>query len=322
MRSSLHRVSDPPGQAPLPELRDGDVVLRARPAPGAGAGDGPGVDFAVEVAGAEVGWAELRPTEPGAGRVTLFLAQQHRGSGVATRAGVLLLSYAYDVLGLVRVEAHVDQGDLRALRLAGRVGFRREGVMRSRGLTGDARRDTVLLARLASDPQPGTREAFFGMLNASLPRKRVIAQGVVRDGSGRVLLCEQTYKPEWDLPGGVVEPSESPRTAARREVLEELGLDLEPVRLLAVNWLPPWFAWDDACTFLFDLGQQPDGLRGRLALQPTEIRAVHWCDRSTVAHRASRATAVVLDRLWDRLWDPLGDSDGGPLYLEAGADPR
>lgn len=33
----------------------------------------------------------------------------------------------------------------------------------------------------------------------------------------------------WSLPGGVVEPNESPADAARREVLEELALNLSPV---------------------------------------------------------------------------------------------
>ena len=41
----------------------------------------------------------------------------------------------------------------------------------------------------------------ISILNARLPRKRTIAQGVLRDPEGRVLLCELSYKKEWDLPG-------------------------------------------------------------------------------------------------------------------------
>lgn len=230
------------------------------------------------------------------------------GEPPAVDALLATVADAFERRALVRVEALVPTADLASLRAAGRAGLRREGVVRG------AASDLVLLARLAGDPQPGTAEGFFGMLNASLPRKRAIAQGVIRHRDGRVLLVEQTYKREWELPGGVVDPGESPRAAARREVAEELGVDLQPVRLLAVNWLPPWFAWDDACVFLFDFGRHDDGLLDRLRLQPAEISAVHWCDEPTAAARGSRSAAPVLRRLWQH--------DGAPLYLEGGADPR
>src|SRR5581483_8587882 len=60
------------------------------------------------------------------------------------------------------------------------------------------------------------------------------------DQEGRVLLVRPTYKPYWEIPGGEVEPGESPRDAARREVREELGCDVLPVGdLLVVDFLPP-----------------------------------------------------------------------------------
>ena len=52
----------------------------------------------------------------------------------------------------------------------------------------------------------------ISILNARLPKKRTIAQGVLRNPAGEVLLCELSYKKEWDLPGGVVDPGESPAT--------------------------------------------------------------------------------------------------------------
>jgi 8-oxo-dGTP pyrophosphatase MutT (NUDIX family) len=73
---------------------------------------------------------------------------------------------------------------------------------------------------------------------ASLARKRMAAGALFRDGSGRVLLVEPTYKPTWEVPGGGVEQEESPTAACRREVLEELGLDRPVGRVLAVDWVP------------------------------------------------------------------------------------
>jgi 8-oxo-dGTP diphosphatase len=57
--------------------------------------------------------------------------------------------------------------------------------------------------------------------------RRLAASAVVVDSAGRVLLVRREHEPEagcWTFPGGRVEPSESLRDAAAREVLEETGL--------------------------------------------------------------------------------------------------
>lgn len=63
-----------------------------------------------------------------------------------------------------------------------------------------------------TDPidQEAAYRSFIARLNERLPTKRVIAQGTLCNERGEVLLCELTYKREWDLPGGVVDKFESP----------------------------------------------------------------------------------------------------------------
>ncbi|MFH8223157.1 NUDIX domain-containing protein [Streptomyces sp. NPDC018057] len=75
---------------------------------------------------------------------------------------------------------------------------------------------------------------------AGLPRVLAGAATLFRDERGRVLLVEPNYRDGWTLPGGTIESDtgESPRQGARRETLEEIGLDREPGRLLAVDWVP------------------------------------------------------------------------------------
>ncbi|KAA1418406.1 NUDIX hydrolase [Mumia zhuanghuii] len=180
--------------------------------------------------------------------------------------------------------------------------MRRDGLVRRVGAP-----DQELLSRLSDDPHPGTREGFVAMLNAALPKKRAIAQALVRDDAGRVLLCELTYKREWDLPGGVVDPAESPADAVVRELREELGVEARVRGLRTVNWLPPWSAWDDAVLFVFDVESWDP--QAPLTLQPTEIAAVHWCDRELVRERATAATIELLDSL---------DDDPAETYREAG----
>jgi 8-oxo-dGTP diphosphatase len=45
------------------------------------------------------------------------------------------------------------------------------------------------------------------------------------NAAGDPLLVEPTYKDTWEIPGGLVEAGEDPRTCAMREVREELGWD-------------------------------------------------------------------------------------------------
>jgi len=75
-----------------------------------------------------------------------------------------------------------------------------------------------------------------------------------RDQEGRVLVLEPRYKPTWDMPGGGVEADESPREAARREVREEFGLDIEPGDLLAVDWVSRADDFTEVIAILFDGG--------------------------------------------------------------------
>ena len=144
-------------------------------------------------------------------------------------------------LGYWRVEAKVEPDNQDSLRVATRSGLRREGLRRVEPGFGD-RPDTashVVLARLKSDPPLSEPEAFRALLNSFLPRKRAIGQMLVRDPGGRVLLCQLTYKRDWDLPGGVVEVGESPRLAVGREIEEELGLSIKAGDLVLTDWLPP-----------------------------------------------------------------------------------
>ena len=63
----------------------------------------------------------------------------------------------------------------------------------------------------------------------------VVGAAIVRDG--RVLAARRTAPPavagRWELPGGKVEPGETPDEALVREVAEELGCTIAVVR-----WLP------------------------------------------------------------------------------------
>ena len=57
---------------------------------------------------------------------------------------------------------------------------------------------------------------------------------VIFDRTGRVLLQRRDDTGRWGLPGGSMDPGETVHAALVREVREETGLDVEPLRLVGV----------------------------------------------------------------------------------------
>jgi 8-oxo-dGTP diphosphatase len=60
------------------------------------------------------------------------------------------------------------------------------------------------------------------------------AAAIIQDEDGGVLLIRRGDGRGWSLPGGVMEPGERIAESLVREVQEETGLDVEPVRLIGV----------------------------------------------------------------------------------------
>jgi ADP-ribose pyrophosphatase YjhB (NUDIX family) len=66
------------------------------------------------------------------------------------------------------------------------------------------------------------------------PRHSVSVSAVVTDERGRVLTVRRRDNGRWEIPGGVLELDEPVPDGVRREVAEETGLDVEPLRLTGV----------------------------------------------------------------------------------------
>ena len=254
--------------------------------------------FAIEHDERLVGSVELTRDDSAGARLRWTLYAGHRGRGHAARAVRVLVDWAFadpeqGGWGLQRVEARIDPRNERGRRVATRAGLRLEGVQRVSPGMGERPDATsyAVFARLATDPPLSDPESFRSLLNSFLPRKRAISQMLVRDPEGRVLLCQLTYKRDWDLPGGVVEVGESPQVAVQREVEEELGLSIEPGGLLLTDWLPPWGGWDDAVCLVFDGGTLPRSALAEVVKQEREIRDVRFCTLEEVDGLAADFTA-------------------------------
>lgn len=82
-------------------------------------------------------------------------------------------------------------------------------------------------------------------LRHQLGHKSIGVCAIIRDDSERVLLVKHSYRPGWCLPGGGLKRGETPVVALRRELREELGLDLTARPRLVQIYLQQWFGMTD-----------------------------------------------------------------------------
>jgi 8-oxo-dGTP pyrophosphatase MutT (NUDIX family) len=159
---------------------------------------------------------------------------------------------------------------------------------------------------------PEAWNAYLAEGNAKQARKRVSADVLIRDAHGNILLVDPHYKPDWDLPGGMAEANEPPAGAVRRELREELGLDIPAGTLLCVDWVSPHGPWDDLISFIFDGGTLGQHAITSLQLTDGELRAYEFCDQEQAQKR-------LRPYVWHRLSAALEAlATGRARYLQDG----
>lgn len=146
----------------------------------------------------------------------------------------------------------------------------------------------------------------------ALPRKRIAATVLFTDATGRVLVVEPTYKPRWELPGGSVEGDESPWHAAVREIVEELGVEQRPGRVLVIDYVPASSGRTEGVVTVFEGGVLAESTAAAIRLPAEELRNFAFVEPDGLAaflppYLVRRAVAAKQAR-----------DEGRTLYLEDG----
>lgn len=137
-----------------------------------------------------------------------------------------------------------------------------------------------------------------------------LAAGALFVRGDEVLLVHKTYGSGWDIPGGYVEPGESPGAACRREIREELGIDRAPRYLLVHDWAPSE-SEGDKVLYVFDCGDIGSDERA-ISLQETELDRWAWV-------ALSKLDDYLIPRLARRLRQAhIARSVSRTVYLEHG----
>ncbi|MGI9494394.1 MAG: NUDIX domain-containing protein [Geminicoccaceae bacterium] len=112
-----------------------------------------------------------------------------------------------------------------------------------------------------------------------LPKKQLASGVLLFDQAGSLLLVKPSYRDDWLIPGGLVEKNESPWTAAKRETLEEIGLTLDHLRFLGVDWRSTDDEYDDSLHFLFHGGTLSADQQASIRCDGIEIVDFKFADR-------------------------------------------
>ena len=120
------------------------------------AGNGFHAGLFEENSGAIAGCVGLHPIDHANRTVSLgyWIAAGHEGKGLITRAVAAVTSHCFSQLGLQRVEIRCAVENHRSRAVAERLGFHREGVLRSAQFAGGRWLDLYLYARIRTDEDP------------------------------------------------------------------------------------------------------------------------------------------------------------------------
>lgn len=85
------------------------------------------------------------------GEIGYLVAPAARGRGIAPRAVGLLTRWAFEELGLLRLELRIDVRNPASEKVAERAGYVRDGVLRSLHFKDGVRSDVAVWSRLSQD---------------------------------------------------------------------------------------------------------------------------------------------------------------------------
>jgi 8-oxo-dGTP diphosphatase len=129
-----------------------------------------------------------------------------------------------------------------------------------------------------------------------LSRSRACA-AIIKNGLILMVLHQIPERHFWTLPGGGIEPGETPEQAAIREVMEEVGMEVKIVRLLYVETRTDWYSYcflaEPVGSVEPSLGVDPEEIH----LPPSEriLQALGW--QSFKDMQADRQISKVISTL-------------------------
>lgn len=110
----------------------------------------------------------------------------------------------------------------------------------------------------------------FKIWTMTMHRRLASATLIIEDETGRALIVKAHYKSYWTFPGGIIDKGETPKQAAIRETLEEVGLEIDSDSVEFVAVVDRISSVAQTYQFVFRVVVDADKLQG-VRLQKSEI---------------------------------------------------
>lgn len=107
---------------------------------------------------------------------------------------------------------------------------------------------------------------------------------ILETATGEILTVKSNYKPYWTLPGGIVDPGETPRQCAIRETLEEVGIVIDPSDVVFVAVVDRKSAVAETYQFIFKTRLRLSD-KTTINLQESEIAEYAFLTKKQVIER-------------------------------------
>lgn len=104
---------------------------------------------------------------------------------------------------------------------------------------------------------------------------------LLETANGEVVAVKSQYKPYWTLPGGIIDPGETPREGAIRETVEEVGIAVDPSTVEFVAVIDRRSEVAETYQFIFK-APLPETQRSSIRLQVSEIQAYEFVTKAQV----------------------------------------
>ena len=120
---------------------------------------------------------EIQPDDLEIAELSYWVFPPYRRRGYATRSVELACQYAFDNLGIVRMELFIEPTNAASLCVATKAGFLQEGLVRRHDRCHGGRRDMVLFSRLRTDGLQSGAPGSEDELSRTEPPKRPSGAG-------------------------------------------------------------------------------------------------------------------------------------------------
>lgn len=145
----------------------------------------------------------------------------------------------------------------------------------------------------------------------SLPKKRMASGSLLFDDQNRLLIVKPKYKNHWLIPGGIIENNESPRQACIREIKEEIGLEIQKIDFLCVDYKLILKKNDESLQFIFYGGILDKEQINSIVLQPEELNEYKFLEIKNALSLLTKSLSFRVSKSLEALKNNSG------IYIES-----